>query len=216
MSHKIDLVIFDMDGVLARLDRGRWLAQLSKLTGKEAAFLKATIWDSDFEPSAEAGSYGTGDAYLAEVNRRVGCTLTRTQWSQARGDAMTAQPETLGIAEALRGQCEIAMLTNNGSLLFECLPEILPAAHRVFGAAAHASFQFNARKPETLVFERILRRYNASPECAIFIDDEKEYVEGARRVGMHAIHYTGPAALRQRLIDHGLTLPDIPDGNAQP
>jgi len=204
MPCEIDLVVFDMDGVLADLDRARRLELLSGMTGKDPAFLHAAIWASEFEPSAEAGAYPIGTEYLAEFNRRTQCALSREQWVGARRDAMTLNAHTLRIAQALRGQCEIAMLTNNGSLLHESLPELLPDVHRVFGERAHASFQFNARKPQPQVFERLLARYAVSAARSVFIDDDEEYVAAARAVGMHAFRYEGPVDLQRRLRGLGL------------
>ena len=94
-SRVIELVVFDMDGVLAHLDRPRRLELLAEMTGRTPAFLQAAIWDSDFEPGAEARRYATGDEYLAEWNWRTRCRLTRAQWVRARREAMTLQPETL-------------------------------------------------------------------------------------------------------------------------
>jgi putative hydrolase of the HAD superfamily len=205
-SHRgIDLVVFDMDGVLAHLDRPRRLELLSEMTGKDPAFLQAAIL-SEFESSAEAGAYPTGAEYLAEFNRRAQSSLTREQWVRARREAMTPDVDTLRIAQALGEHCNIAMLTNNGSLLRESLPEILPDVHRVFGDRAHVSCQFNARKPQPQVFERLLSRYDTPAARAVFIDDTGEYVAGARQVGMHGIVYAGPADLQARLRDLGLPL----------
>jgi glucose-1-phosphatase len=206
MSCEIDLVVFDMDGVLTRLDTARRLELLSEMTGKDPAFLHAAIWASDFESSAEAGAYPTGAEYLAEFNRRTQSSLKREQWVRARHDATTLSAETLRLAQAVRGQCGIAMLTNNGSLLHESVPEILPDVRRVFGDRAHASFQFHARKPQPEVFERLLRRYDIVASRAVFIDDSEEFVAGARNIGMHGIHYKGPVELEQRLKALGLQL----------
>src|SRR5687768_6261147 len=144
MPCEIDMVVFDMDGVLAHLDRDRRLDLLAEMTGKDPSFLQAAVWESDFESSAEAGAYVTGAEYLAEFNRRTQSRLRREQWVRARREAMTVHAGTLRIARKLRDLCGIAMLTNNGSLLHESLPEIVPDVHRVFGDRAHASFQFRA------------------------------------------------------------------------
>jgi putative hydrolase of the HAD superfamily len=204
MRDDVELIVFDMDGVLARLDRTRRLELLSEMTGQPPAFLHAAIWGSDFEASAEAGAYPTGAEYLAEFNRRARSSLRREQWVRARREAMTPDPATLAIARALRGRHGIAMLTNNGALLYEALPEILPDVHGVFGDRAHASFQFNARKPQPQVFERLLGRYGVSAARAILIDDEEEYVAGARQAGMRGIRHAGAAALRRRLAELGV------------
>jgi FMN phosphatase YigB (HAD superfamily) len=139
MPCEIEMVVFDMDGVLADLDRARRLALLAEMTGKDQAFLQAAIWDSDFEPNAELGAYPTGAEYLAEFNRRTHSNLRRAQWVRARREAMIVDADTLALARRLRERCKIAMLTNNGSLLYESIPEIMPDVYRVFGDRAHAS-----------------------------------------------------------------------------
>ena len=202
----IDLVVFDMDGVLAHLDRVRRLELLAEMTGKDPAFLHAAIWASNFESGAEAGAYPTGAEYLAEFNRRTQSSLSCEQWVRARRDAMTVHAETLRIARKLRDLCGIAMLTNNGPLLYESLPEIVPDVHRVFGDRAHASFQFSARKPQVEVFERLLNRYRVSAARAVYVDDSEEFVAGACHAGMYGICFAGAAELQRRLNELGLRL----------
>jgi glucose-1-phosphatase len=206
MSNAIDMVVFDMDGVLAQLDRAHRLALLAEATGKDPAFLQAAIWDSDFEASAELGAFPTGAEYLAEFNRRTHSDLTREQWVRARREAMRVQPETLALANQLRECCNIAMLTNNGSLLYESIPEIMPDVYRVFGDRAHASFQFGARKPQVEVFTRLLARYGATAARSVFVDDYEGFVAGARAAGLHGICYAGAAELRRSLREFGLPI----------
>jgi glucose-1-phosphatase len=186
MPCEIDMVVFDLDGVLAHLDRTRRLALLAEMTGKDAAFLHAVIWGSDFEANAEAGAYPTGAEYLAELNRRIDVSLRREQWVRARRDSMVVDPGTLEIARELRDLCGIAVLTNNGSLLHESLAEIVPDVHCVFGDRAHASFQFGARKPQVAVFERLLQCHGVSAARAAFVDDCPAFVTGARRARVAA------------------------------
>jgi glucose-1-phosphatase len=209
MPREIDMVVFDLDGVLAHLDRARRLALLAEMTGKDPAFLHAAIWGSDFESNAEAGAHPTGAEYLAELNRRIDGSLRREQWVRARHDSMVVDPGTLEIARELRDLCGIAVLTNNGSLLHESLPEIVPDVHRVFGDRAHASFQFGARKPQVAVFERLLRRHGVSAARAMFVDDCQEFVAGARRAGMHGIEFAGAHELRRHLNALGLPIEPV-------
>ena len=202
----IELVIFDMDGVLSQLDRPRRLALLAELTGRTPELLQKTIWDSDFETGAETGAYATGAEYLAEWNRRTGCKLTRAEWVRARRDAMTPYPDVLALADAVGRHCGIAMLTNNGALLYEGLDEIFPEAFSVFASRAHASFQFFARKPDPRVYRRLAARYGVAPERAVYVDDAPPFVAGAREAGLRGIDFEGAPLLRQRLLGLGLRL----------
>jgi putative hydrolase of the HAD superfamily len=198
-SWRIDLVIFDLDDVLAALDRPRRLRWLAAATGKVPEHFNTTIWHSDFEPAAEAGACPTGAEYLAEFNRRSGCALTREQWVQARRQAMTLDPETLAIARELRARSRIALLTNNSALLKESLPELVPEVWAVFGDGCHASCEFQARKPDPQVYLRLLAHYGTEPARALMVDDDPGNVQGARDAGLHALRFQGEARLREDL-----------------
>jgi len=193
------LVVFDLDDVLASLDRGRRLRWLAGATGKPPEHFDAAIYRSDFEPAAEAGAYPTGAQYLAEFNRRTGCALSREQWIEARRQAMALLPGTLDIARALSRATRIALLTNNGALLKESLPELAPEVWAVFGQACHASFEFQARKPDPRVFQAIAARYGVAPGQALMIDDDPLNVQGARDAGLRAMRFRDPDQLREEL-----------------
>jgi putative hydrolase of the HAD superfamily len=167
VASNIELVVFDMDDVLAKLDRPKRLQRLAEMTGKTPELLHETIWASDFEPAAEAGAFESGEAYLAELNRRLETSLTRAQWIEARGAAMITNLDTIALADRLRRDCAVAMLTNNGALLREALPELLPDASGTFGELAFASCQLKARKPEAAVFLRLLERCGVAAPHAV-------------------------------------------------
>lgn len=59
-------------------------------------------------------------------------------------------------------------------------------------------------KPDRAIFELLLRRYRVDPARAVFIDDSEANVDGARRVGLHAIHFRGSEALRRELAAFGI------------
>jgi glucose-1-phosphatase len=201
----IELVIFDMDNVLVDYDLERRLRYLSTLTGLGTEAIHAAIWGSDFERAAEAGAYVTGADYLHAFNERLGFPLTREQWIAARREAMAQRSDVLQLARELRAHVDLAMLTNNGALLRECLPMLAPDVCDIFADRCHATYEFQARKPDPVVFQRLLTRCDVPASAAVFIDDDMEYIEGARTVGLHAIHYQDLPELRTAL--RGLNLP---------
>lgn len=58
-------------------------------------------------------------------------------------------------------------------------------------------------KPEPAIYNLLLSRYGLTAEDCIFIDDSKANVEGARAVGMHAIHFVDGVDLAAELRPHG-------------
>ena len=55
------------------------------------------------------------------------------------------------------------------------------------------SSEAGVMKPDPEIYKIALERTQTSPVQAVFIDDFIENVEGARKLGMHAIHFISPA-----------------------
>ena len=64
---------------------------------------------------------------------------------------------------------------------------------RVFSA------EEGVRKPDPEIYVRALSRLGVAPAEAIFVDDLLKNVEGARQVGMHALHFVDSAGVRQEI-----------------
>lgn len=197
-ARPFDLIVFDLDGTLIDFSPARRLDFLAELTGFPRERIHAAIWGSDFERAAEQGAYDTGEAYLAGFNERLGFELTLDQWLAARRVAMAARPQVLAVVAELEPHFELALLTNNGALLRDSLPVLAPEVCELIDRR-HASCDFGARKPDPEVFRRLVARYGVLPGRALFIDDHDEFVEGARRAGLAAIHFLSVEQLRASL-----------------
>lgn len=55
------------------------------------------------------------------------------------------------------------------------------------------------KKPDPKIYELIMSRYQISAAKALFIDDNARNVEGARAVGLNAVHFQSPPQLKQVL-----------------
>ena len=62
-------------------------------------------------------------------------------------------------------------------------------------------------KPDPRVYHLAAERLGIQPHEAIFVDDFIENVEGARAVGMHAIHYQPGLDVRAELEKLGVVAP---------
>jgi HAD superfamily hydrolase (TIGR01509 family) len=56
-------------------------------------------------------------------------------------------------------------------------------------------------KPEPQVYYLAAQSLGVEPQEALFIDDFVENVEGARRVGMQALHFQDPEIAQQQLAE---------------
>jgi putative hydrolase of the HAD superfamily len=184
------LFIFDMDDVLYDYDWRARQAALIERTGLTGDQLWDRWWGAGHEHLAEAGDPDTADGYLERFNLALGSALTAEEWLAARRSAMTPRADAIAAVARAAELGRVTLLTNNGALVHEHLaatfaPELVPH----FGEHLFASSAYGARKPDPLVFERVLERYGATADHAFFADDLIENVEGARSVGITAYHY---------------------------
>lgn len=195
------LFIFDMDDVLYDYDWHVRMAALTTVTGRSLDDMRLGWWGAGRENEAEAGRYNSGADYLAAFATAIGHPLSVEDWVRARATAMTPRPEAI---EAVRRAAElgcITLLTNNGALAGEHLATLAPELAALFGDALLTSSHYGARKPDPVVFERVLAAYDTDAADAFFTDDLPENIAGARSVGITAHLYRSPAELRAAIED---------------
>jgi 2-haloacid dehalogenase len=69
------------------------------------------------------------------------------------------------------------------------------------------SFQVGAMKPDPRIYEEALRRSGLPATACVFVDDRPANVEGAARVGMHALLFQSPERLAAELTRLGVAVP---------
>ena len=60
------------------------------------------------------------------------------------------------------------------------------------------------KKDGVNVFKLALKKTKDKPEDVVYIDDKKEYVETAKKIGMFTIHFKNPEQLKEELINLGI------------
>jgi putative hydrolase of the HAD superfamily len=197
------LVLFDMDNVLCRYDRSKRVAYLAELAGVTREFVYNAIWESGFEVLGDCGALDASD-YLRGFGERIGYPLALEEWVEARRCSMLADDAMLEIADSLRRAVDIAVLTNNTTLVADHIDTLLPDLRPLFGSRVYASAQFKTAKPDPHCYRLCLAELAAKPETVLFVDDLAANVAGARQAGLFGHHHTSVEAFRQALSEHGL------------
>jgi putative hydrolase of the HAD superfamily len=203
MCKRPTAVVFDMDDVLCRYHFGRRLACLSEMTGVASEVINKVIWKQGFDEDADRGLY-TAEEYLRGFCERLGATLTKQQWLQARAISMEPDEQVLNMARQIKQRAIVALLTNNGPLLKESIDAVFPELVEIFGERAYFSYEFAAAKPDPRVFVRLLERLQVKPPETLFIDDTETYIKGATKAGLCTHHFRSASGLRPVLEDYAL------------
>lgn len=189
------LFIFDMDDVLYDYDWRQRMAGMTDMTGLSLDELRERWWTDEGEWAAEAGGFATGTEYLVALEAALGCAIDETEWVRVRGAAMTVRPESLAAVRRAAEFGQVTLLTNNGALMARHLRALAPELVDIFGDHLLTTSEYGARKPNPVVFERVLESYGVAADRAFFADDMPENVEGAASVGITAHLYSTPGAM---------------------
>ncbi len=195
------LFIFDMDDVLYDYDWRSRMADLTNLTGLSLDELRRRWWHDEGEWAAEAGRFDSADAYLAAFEASLGMPVDEEEFIRARAGAMTPWPDSLAAVRRASELGRITLLTNNGPLISKHLHVVAPGLVELFGDHLFTSSDYGARKPDPVVFQRVLDSYGAAPEDAFFADDMRVNVDGAASIGITAYHFGSSAGLLAAIED---------------
>ncbi|HLY25488.1 MAG TPA: HAD family phosphatase [Aggregatilineales bacterium] len=184
----IRAIIFDFGGVLLRtgdpVGRREWEQRL----GLPAGRLEQIVHGSAAWLEAQRGAISP-DAYWIQVADTLNIPpedLPALQHDYFREDLLDTSLMALAASYRARGYW-LGLLSNDSVTLEGKLRD----TYRIDQAfdAIVISAKVGVLKPDSAAYQAILDALKASPQEAIFIDDNAANVEGARRVGMHALHY---------------------------
>ncbi len=181
---------WDLGGVLLRtMDRSRRRSWEERL-GLPEGGLDQAVFGCVASRKATLGQ-GTSEAVWQEVQGRFHLSSPQTQ---ALAEDFFADDQVdlalLDVLRQLRPFYRIGMISN-----------AWPDARRILDERLHISSYFDAvitsaevgfAKPHPHIYRQALHALDTEAERSVFVDDFVENVEGARALGMRAIHFVTP------------------------
>jgi glucose-1-phosphatase len=202
----IKAVIFDVGGVLIRTTDPQPRRALEERFGLPVGGAEFLVFNSEMGRAAQMGQITSRDhwQWVAEQLTLEADALRQFQHEFFGGDQLDY--ELLAFIRKLHPTYRTAIISNYMDELAQQLSEV----HRIADAfeLIVVSSSEKIMKPDPVIFERTLERLNLEPQETIFVDDLPHNVEGARAVGMHAIHYTPGMDLVAELAKLGVGIGD--------
>jgi 2-haloacid dehalogenase len=193
------VVIFDLGGVLIDWDPRHLYRKL--FAGDEAAMehFLANVCTHEWNRGQDAGRSFAEGARLLKLKHPEKAELIDAYG--ARFDEMMAGPVTGAVeilAELRERGTPLYGLTNFSAETYPCALARFEFLGWFRGILV--SGEVKAIKPNPRIYELLLERFAIDPHQAVYIDDVAVNAAVARSFGIHAIHLTTPAALREELI----------------
>ena len=201
---KIDTIVFDLGNVLIPWNP-YWLYRKLLPDDKAIAAFFAEVDFGAWNQSHDAGEvFADGIARVAErfPQHRPLFQAYFDRWEETIGEPIA---ESVDVLKRLRraGYRTFA-LTNFSKEMFPRALVLQPLLSEFDGVVV--SGEEKLTKPDPAIYRLLCERFDVRPQQAVFIDDSLPNVEGARRVGMHAIHFAAPDRLEAQLADLGVRL----------
>jgi glucose-1-phosphatase len=201
-EQKIEAVVFDFGNVICNFSVPLFIEGLSRKAGTTVHDLRKVM------PGINtlAVNYETGlissDQFFEGLCDLAGIRVSREDFIHAYVGIFTPIRETFEVVRALKATHKLGLLSNTNEWHYlHCIRtlDIFP----LFNAVT-LSFEVKAMKPAPAIYADMLQKLQLPPEKCAYIDDIQENVTAAARLGLHAIHFTGPAQLRTALHDLGV------------
>jgi putative hydrolase of the HAD superfamily len=103
-------------------------------------------------------------------------------------EALEPNPPMIELMRELKAEgFQMAMLTNNVREWEPLWRSMLPV-DEIFETVVDSGF-VGCRKPESKIYRLTLERIGRKAESCLFVDDVLVNIEGARKAGLHAVHF---------------------------
>jgi len=183
-------LLFDLGGVVFDIDFERALEFWAVHAGVPVETLRPFYGiDSGYERH-ERGEIDAAE-YFDGLRDKLGIVLSDEQFA-AGWNAIFLQefPGVFDLLEELGNRIPIYAFSNSNvthqRFWERKYAKTLGLFHEVF-----VSCELGLRKPESAAFRHVASGIGADPEAVLFFDDTHENVDGARKVGMNAVHVRG-------------------------
>jgi glucose-1-phosphatase len=183
----IRAVIFDVGGVIVRTEDQSWRLRWAERLGVPPEVLSATVFDSEAAAEATIGRI-PADAVWAHVAATF--HLEPDALAQLRADFFAGDRRDDALVAFLRG-LRPAYKTGILSNAWSDGRDVITGRYALGDAADDlvVSAEVGVAKPDPGIYELATTRLRVRPDETIFVDDFARNVDGARKLGMHAVHF---------------------------
>lgn len=190
---QINNIIFDYGGVILNIDPQKTLKKLVKLGVKGFDKLAGKIIENKLYFELEKGEISPAE-FRVGLRKLLNFEFTDLQLDEAwNALILDMPPGRIKLLEQIRHQYRIFMLSNTNEIHYNRYRGDL---EKQFGYAlfselfekVYLSHKIGYRKPDYRIYDYVIQDSGVEAGETLFIDDNKENIKAARRVGLLGYH----------------------------
>ncbi len=183
---EIKAVFFDIGNVLLQFDLKEILRKIAAVAGTRPLRVARLLWARDLVDGIERGEITASELY-AIFESELGYKCEFGEFVNLWCDHFTLNKKSANLLRRAGERADTYLLSNTNRLHYEFIASRY--AFPGYVKSAVLSYELGLRKPEAGIYEAALRTAGVRPEQAFFVDDLKENVEGAAKLGIRAVRF---------------------------
>jgi len=180
----IELIIFDLGNVILNFDHMIICKKLSKVSKFSPQEVYDVVFTSGLERLYDEGKIST-ENFFKEISNKLGLDISWRVFKLIWQDIFWLNEGIEKILLSLKGRYKLFLLSNTNKLHFEFAKNKFDVLNLMDEYIL--SYKIGFSKPSQEIFLEALKISKVEPARCIYIDDIKEYVTCASKIGMKGI-----------------------------
>jgi len=199
----IKVIVFDFGNVLVGSDYTKFVNALASSSTLPAEEITALMLNSEIIKHLDTDLVNF-DEFYRFFQDQCGLDMDIDTFQKHYLDC-EVYDNVVGLVNTLKatGNYKLALLSNLSEISFENNFKRLSCAD-AFDVTI-LSYEYNYRKPHESLYEAVLEKFDCAPDEIVYLDDKKENLVPAQKLGMKTIHYTSYEELIQSLKELGVS-----------
>jgi FMN phosphatase YigB (HAD superfamily) len=202
-------VFVDLGNVLVRFDHMTTCQRLARNPGRSPEEVYQRLFGSGLERNFDLGLASEEEFAQQSLAALGNPPISPEELLSAWSEIFTRDEANIASLAPLRSQATLVLISNTNSAHYRearrMVPELGLFHHQIL------SFEEHCRKPDPEIFRICLERAGFEPHQAVLVDDGREHVESARRLGFQALLHEPGTWMGSGLRDFGWEIPDPTD-----
>lgn len=181
-------IIFDLGGVILDIDPSRTVEAFNDIGFTNLGATGSVFTQNDLLDRLELGQISP-DVFRLEIKNAVNNSLTDEQINNAWNKLlMEFNEDRISLLQKLKPRFKLFLLSNTNQIHYDfynrCFRNQFAFNFSVLFTKSYYSFKLNLRKPNEIIYKRVLQENNLIPAETLFIDDSKINTDAAAKLGI--------------------------------
>lgn len=195
-NSKVENIIFDIGGVILLVDFMPAVDAFARESGLDHERVIVEIFESHELDDYDRGRIGA-DEFFRAIRLRLKIEMDDVLMRRLWDDIFRENTPVADLIRRWHGTRPMFLISNT----CQSHVEQFERQFDLFGLFDDRIYSCHVGllKPEMEIYELALNRFGVEASKTLFVDDRPENIEGARKAGLHAIHFTGHEPLMEGL-----------------